>query len=140
MNYAIVVRVSEGFGDLLSDLADPLQREPLALLHGRIQGLPLDELHHQERNALMFADVEDRHNSRMRQGACGTCLAIEALAELPALLTVKVRREDGFQGDDAIHCGIFRAEDAAHSAVAKLIDDFVSPYVFRTFHSLMRTL
>ena len=30
MNHAFAVRVSQGFGDLLADLADALQRGPLA--------------------------------------------------------------------------------------------------------------
>jgi hypothetical protein len=76
----------------------------------------------------------------MRQGARCARLSVEALAELPALITSQVRRKDGLQSDDAIHGGIFRAEDAPHGPVAKLIDDFVSPDVFRIRHSLIRSL
>ena len=140
MNHAVAVRVSEGFGDLLSDLADAIKRRPLALLHGVGQGLAIDEFHHQKRHAFILADVKDGHNSGMRQGACGASLAVEALAELSALVASQVRRKDGLEGDDAIHCGIFGAEDAAHGAVAKFIDDFVPPDILRNRHSLIRSL
>ncbi len=102
--------------------------------------MPIDVFHHQKRHALVLADVKDGHNSGMRQGACGTSLTVEALAEFPALVASQVRRKDGFEGDDAIHCRIFGAEDAAHGPVAKFIDDFVPPDILRNRHSLIRSL
>ncbi len=136
VNDAMAVRVPEGFGHLLSDLADAIQRRPLALFHGIGESLAIDKFHHQKRHALVFANVEDGHNSGMGQSARGARLAIEALAEFVGLYAGQGRCKDGLQGDNSIHRGVARPEYTAHRAVAQLIENLIPRDVLRDRHNL----
>ena len=86
MNDSVLVRVTQGLGDLLPDLADAIERQALALFRCVGQRLPADELHHQKGQAFVLADVEHGNNSRMRKSSGGARLAVKALAKLASLL------------------------------------------------------
>ena len=137
MNHALAVRVSQGFGNLLADLADALQRGALAPFDGIGERSSRHEFHHQKRHALVLADIEDGDNSGVRQSAGGARLAEESLAVFAALIAGQRRGENGLDGHDAVHGRVLGAKDAAHGAVAQFIDDLVPSDGLWCAHSLI---
>ena len=125
MNHALAVRVAESLGDLLADFANAIEGEPLALLDGVGECPALDKFHHQEWRALILADVEDGHNSGMRQNAGRARLAVESRAILFALSAFERRGMDGFESDDAADGRVAGLEDAAHGAAAQFLDNLI---------------
>jgi hypothetical protein len=134
MDDALAVGIAESFRDLLADVADAIEREALALLHGVGKGSAIDEFHHQKRRAIVFTDIEDGNNSGMSQHAGGSRFTLKARAVLKTLLAGERRGMDGFEGDDASDYGIAGFEDAAHRAPADLGDDLISPNPFGNTH------
>ncbi len=126
VNHALAVRVAESFSEMLADLADAVERKPLAFFHGVGEGRALDKFHHQKGRALMLAHVEDGHNAGMRQNARGARLALEACAVLFALRAFERGGMDGFDGDDAAYGGVACLENAAHRAASQLLDNLVA--------------
>ena len=123
---AMFVGVAKGFGDLLAEFADALEREAIAGLGGVRESLSLDVFHDQKGKTILLADVENRNDAGMREAAGGAGFAVEALAIFIALRAAEGDRVNGFQGDDAIHGGIACEEDGAHGAMATLLDDLVA--------------
>src|ERR1043166_4956561 len=78
MNDLILVRVLE-CGTNLSSEFDDLRQIVCRLL---AQVWTIDELHDEEREAVIFADVVDGNDVRMIQRRCGTRLAQEATARI----------------------------------------------------------
>src|SRR5919201_376307 len=76
--------------------------------------LALDVLHHEERPAVVLADVEDTHDVRVREPGGEARLAEEAAAD--AVVTDEVVAEQ-LDGDDAVQLDVLGALDDGHAAV-----------------------
>ncbi len=82
----------------------------------------------------MLTHVEHGDDARVGQAAGGAGFAVEALAELLALLAGQYQGNDGLQGDDAIHRRVLGAIDRAHGAMAQFGEDLVTPDLFGRIH------
>ena len=87
------------------------------------QRAPLEQLHHDERPALVLVDVVDGADVRMVQRRRRAGFAAEALERL-AILRRRVRQE--LEGDETAEPQVFGLVDDAHPALAELRDDAVS--------------
>jgi len=137
MNYALAVRVSQGFGDLLADLADALQRRAIALLDGIGERSSRHEFHHQKRRALVLANIEDGDYSGVGEGAGGACLAKNRWRYSLLCSPASAPGRNGLDGHDAVHGRVLGAEDTAHGAMAQFIDDLVPSDNLWCAHSLI---
>ena len=88
----------------------------------RLERLAVQQFHHEERRALMVADVEQRTDVRMAQRGDDPRLAVEPFAQRG------IHRELGgqhFDRDRAIEPHVPRAIHLAHTTRAERGDDFV---------------
>ena len=106
MNHALAVRIAEGVGKLLADLADAVERKPLALFHGAVEGVTLNKLHHQKGRAFVLAHVEDGHDAGMSQNAGSARLTIKTRAVLRGLRPSERGGMDGLESHDAAYGGV----------------------------------
>jgi hypothetical protein len=68
----------------------------------RLQALSLEQLHHQKGHIPLDAEIGDRDDVRMSQGAEGARLSLEALARAPVfivLLAEHLERDQAVQGE-----------------------------------------
>src|SRR6516164_3695363 len=87
-----------------------------------LQGLAVQELHDDERLALVFTNLMDGADIRMVEGRRSTRLTLEALERRPVARHV-LRQE--LQGDSTAELGVFGLVDHAHSAATELLQDAV---------------
>ena len=111
VNDAVTVCSVERLGDLGGDGQGPLERQRAARQFGR-ERLAIEQLHHQERHAVLLADVEQGADVRMIDPGDGASLTPEAL-ELPR--TRARRRSDRLDRHESIQSRILRAIDFAHA-------------------------
>ena len=95
VNDAALVRVAQGLGNPLADLADAIKAHALAAFQRVGESLSADELHHQKGHALVLAHIEDGNNAGMRQGAGGARFTVKALAKIASPFAGKHQRDDG---------------------------------------------
>ena len=117
------MRGGERVGDL-HRVGQRLAERQLAAPQPRRQRLAVEELHHQEVDAVLVADIEQRADVGMRQGRHGARLAIEALAR--RRVRDQIVRQD-FDRDSPIETRVARLVDFAHAAGAERGDDLVGP-------------
>ena len=110
-------------GERLGDLDRPLDRlvecERPACDPG-LEGLAIDELHHDEVAPGVATDVEERADVRVVEPRDRTRLAVEALAPF---LGSRDRRREQLERDRALEARVDRAIDLAHAAGADTFDD-----------------
>ena len=121
MDDAVAMRGVEGGGDLDGAL-DRLVGRQRALRNSIRERLALEARHDEEVGALVLADVVERADVGVIEGADRLGLALEALA--PIGVRRRFVRED-LDGDGAIEPAVLRAIDLAHAAGAEGRDDFV---------------
>ena len=120
MENAGAVRRIERIGDLdaevdrLMDLDRPM-RQQLA------QGLPLEQLHHEVRSALVLADVVDRADIRVVQRGSGACFGAKPLEGAGVHQIVR----DELEGDGPAQANVFARVDDTHPPGAQLGGDAV---------------
>ncbi len=88
-----------------------------------LEGLAVEQLHHDVRTAVFFADVVDRADVGMIQRGRGLRLAPEAFERLRVAGQI-FRKE--FQGDEAAEIGVFRFVNHAHAAATEFFDHAVA--------------
>ena len=115
MDHALPMRVSEGVGhfDRVAHDVTNGQRPADQTLR---QGLAVERLHHEERKAIVLADVVQGTNVRMAQARERSRLAFEALAAGRAV--GHVPRQD-LDRHHSAEPRIDRAVDLAHAAAAE---------------------
>src|SRR5689334_5355202 len=89
------------------------------------EGLAVEELHRDERVALMLVDLVDRADVGMIQGRRGLGLALEA-AECLGIFGDVVGKE--FQRDEPLELGVLGLVDDTHPAAAQLLENSVVGY------------
>ena len=77
MNDAVLVCIGEGVADRHDELDEAAEVERWPRIHLVAKALPLDELHRDERTAVLPADVEKRDDVGMREGARDLDLVLE---------------------------------------------------------------
>src|SRR5262245_21509761 len=100
--------------DGLMDLERPV-RQQLA------QGLPLEQLHHEVRAALVLADVVDGADVRMVQGRSGACFDAKPLERARVAQIIR----DELEGDGPAQSNVFAGVDDTHPTCAQLGGDAV---------------
>ena len=136
MDHALAVRVTEGVGELLADIADAIEGEALTLLHGTVEGVTVNKLHDQKGRAFVLAHVEDGHDGGMSQHAGSASLTIKTRTVFRGLLPTERGGMDGFESHDAAYRRVIGFEDAAHRAASQFCDDFVSSNKSRGGHGV----
>ena len=124
MHDAALVREAEAVGDLQRDLDRFVGGEPL-VLQPRAQVRAFEQLHRQEREVALLAEVEGGDDVRVVELARGPRLQGEALLVFLAVLDV-VGEQDRLQRDHAVERRILGAVHHAHRAAAELADDLVA--------------
>ena len=95
-----------------------------ALLHALAQRLAFEQLHHQERAAVVRADVVNRQNVRVIERADRARFLLES----PQMVGVgRKRRRQNFYGHVALQARVARAIHFAHPARANRRNDLVRP-------------
>jgi hypothetical protein len=79
----LTVEVSEGTGELSSQLADPLRRERAATLDVKAERLSLDELHRVVAKLTRATELAELHERGVVDCAGALEAALEALARSP---------------------------------------------------------
>ncbi len=120
MHDALLVRVVERARQLDADLDDVLGRHRLVRLQRLGERLPLDELHRDVRMALVFADVEHRHDVGVRKHAGALRLAQEPAVVLAVEAQLRLEELDRQRPVDL---GIVGLVHAGHRPFA---DDFAN--------------
>ena len=87
-----------------------------------LQRRPVEELHDEERAAVLLADIVDGADVGVVQRRCGARLAAESGQGLGIFR--EVRRQE-LQRDEALQPRILGFVHDAHSAAAQLLDDAV---------------
>ena len=87
-----------------------------------LQRRPVEELHDEERAAVVLADIVDGADVGVVQRRCGARLAAESLQGLG--IVGEVGRQE-LQRDEALQPRILGFVDDAHAAAAQLLDDAV---------------
>ena len=95
-----------------TDLCDLARREPLRVAQDGRERPAVDELHHDEVGAVIFAPVEDRHDVGVREVGCGLRLPSEAFDE--GLVNRELREED-LERDGAVELPVHGAVDLRHA-------------------------
>ena len=124
MGDLLLVRGGQRVGERQGELEEPRERQALGG-DQRIERLPLDQLHRQEAHAVGFLGRVDRDDVRVIErgdGARFTGEALEARRDRSAM-----SGGQHLERDVAAQPRIVRAIHLAHSAFAKLRDDFVGP-------------
>ncbi len=120
MDDPLLVRVIERPRQLDADLDDVPRRHRLRSLQRFGERLAFDELHRDVRMALVFADVEYRHDVGMRKHAC----AFRFAQEPPVILAVEAQlRLEQLDRQRTVDLGIEGLVHAGHRAFA---DDFAN--------------
>jgi hypothetical protein len=117
------VRGREPLGNLLRDLDHPLQSEA-AVVHLRAERLSFDQLGDEVLGVAVRADVVDRQDVGMIEGAGRDRFLREAT--LPIGIEGGVVVED-FDRDEALQARVSRAIDLAHPARAQRAHDLIRP-------------
>jgi hypothetical protein len=107
------------FGQL--HLAQDRERRPQADQIG--ERVAAHELHGDEGQTVVLADVVDRDDIGVTEDAGGAGLAREAVAKLGSI----VARPEQLDGDVAADPGISRAVQGTHAALSDQVDDLVPP-------------
>ena len=81
-----------------------------------LQGLAFEELHGDERLAVLLADVVNGADVGMIQGGCGVRFAPEAAERLRIAGDLVGQK---LQGDETMQPGVFGLVDDAHAAAAE---------------------
>jgi hypothetical protein len=118
---ALRVRRVERIGHVEPELEDLARRETI----GRdpaAERLALEALHHDERAALVLADVVDRADVRVVERRGRLRLALEALA---SGLVLEVRFRQELHRHRAVKARVLGLVDDAHPAGAQPLDDAV---------------
>jgi hypothetical protein len=113
---AVLVDVVERVGELAEDVERALDRH--RTVARREQRLALDELHHHvgaERHVL--AEVDDRHDVRMRDLTREPRLVVEAL---PRVVVIGERRCDHLQGEDLAELDVACSKHLPHPTFCEL--------------------
>ncbi len=108
--------------NLLGDVDRTRSRKRSVALDGRLEGDPLDQLHHDEVEALALAVVEHGHGVRVAELGDRRGLEEEALAELRVLVLLVLRAQD-LDGDEAAEGGLLRLVDGPHTSAGDRRDD-----------------
>src|SRR6476661_3597351 len=124
MDEARPMRVPEPVAELLEQLQAARERQSRAVANQLRERFTRQELHRDERIAVMLADVEDRHDVRMAQAAGGARLPREALAKR---LGVQAMAQQ-LDRDEAIDRRIARKKQRPHSAFTDLVEDLIPAY------------
>ena len=121
------MRVPEPVGELLEQLQAARERQSRAVANQLRERFTRQELHRDERIAVMLADVEDRHDVGMAQAAGGARLPREALAKSLGVETMAQQLDR----DEAIDRGVPRKKQRAHPAFTDLVEDLIAAYEAR---------
>ena len=116
MDDAFDVRLVERAEDLPADVADALERQREVLLDGAVQIAPVEQLHGDEEQPLVVAEVDDLQDVRMRQHRGALGLAIEALGQRRVAGHGVVQH---LERDLLAEIGLLGEVDAAHGAGAE---------------------
>src|SRR5215475_5285277 len=81
---------------------------------------PLDELHHDERTALIFSDFVNRADVGMIDACSGSCLSNKPAS---CVLVATWTRCHQLDGDLTIEGGVFGQVNLTHAARAKFLDN-----------------
>ena len=123
MDDATRVRMSECGGD---GRAEPARLVPAKgpFREAGVEGLALDELHHEHGPAAVLEHVVEADDVRVLETCeCGG-LALEALAQLRVVGDPRVEH---LERDDAAEPLVAGAPDHAHTALAELLQGAISP-------------
>jgi len=121
MDDALNVCGIERIRDLDTEIQELLQRERLAV-NVMAQGIAVDELHGDERLAVLLANVINSADVRVVEGGSGMGFSAEAFEGQRILPQIFWKK---FQGDCAVEAHILSLEDHAHTASAKSFQDAV---------------
>ena len=127
MDDAARVRVVERCGDLAHEPDDFLGLEVRALGQHVGDRTAVDELHREERIAILLAQVEERHDARVAERPRDLGLVLEAVDE-GAVLRARARdvQPDGLDRQLALDQGIEGLVDSPHRPVAEVPRDLVA--------------
>ncbi len=115
------VRGVERVGDLHAEVEQGVHRQR-PVRQPALQRRPVEQLHDQERQVAVMADVVERADVRMVERRGGARLALEAL-ERRGILRELGREE--LDGDLAAETRVLGAVDDTHPAFADLVEDAV---------------
>ena len=121
MDNALRVRGIEGVGDLNADLQCVINLNAAAA-DALLQVLAFEQLHHQERLALILFNLVDGADIRMVQQRGGAGLALKTLQR--ALVAVELLGQK-LGGDVAAQVDVLRLVDDAHAARAQLLENAI---------------
>ena len=121
MDDPLAVRCLEGFGDLAADPESLFERKRTAREPLR-QGLPLDELQHEEARPARLLDPVDRRDVRVAQGRQGARLPLEPgqVLRIP-----RQRAGQDLDGHLPVETAVARAPDLSHPSRAEWREDLV---------------
>jgi hypothetical protein len=124
---ALLVRVVERAHELDADLDDRLGRQQLLRVEHVFERAALDQFHRDVRMAALVADVEHRHDVRVRQhaGALGLAQEPDVVFRIAAQL-----RLQHLDRELPVDVGIVGAEDLGHGAFAESGTNLVATYPF----------
>ncbi len=122
------VSVVERGRDLAHERDHPLGLEADALVDDGGDRLAVDELHRQERQPVLLADVEQRDDARVGECPRDARLLVEALDEGPVLRAVARDVEaDRLDRQRALDERVERLVDGSHRTEAERAGDLVAP-------------
>ena len=128
MDDALAVRVVDGGSDLAGQADHVLRLEAVPALDARGHRLTVHELHGQERDAVLVADVEEGDDVGVGEGARDPGLVLEALDEGLVLRTLARDVEpDRLDGEGALDEGVEGLVHGAHRPEADAFEDLVAP-------------
>lgn len=121
---------------LTGQIADLLERQDALLPEHRVEAETLHVLHGDVVEVAFLADIEDRDDVGMREGAGGAKLLLEArLHALELRLTEAGIGLDHLDGDVPLDDGIDSSVDEPHRALAEDVQDLVASELLREAHS-----
>ena len=122
MHDAELVGVGDRLRHVMRDVERLVERQRTYAIDAIGERLALDELHHEEIETVLVADVVQHADVGVVEPRDGDGLALEALAE--ALVFGQPGRNH-LDGDHAVEAGVAAAIDLAHAADAEERQDFV---------------
>ncbi|MCI0537956.1 MAG: hypothetical protein L0Z50_22300 [Verrucomicrobiales bacterium] len=119
MNNSLCMGVVESFSHLRHQLQGfGHGQDALRLVRHVLQGLPVDELHHNVRGLglLFFTHIVNRYDARMGELAGGLCFPEESLPVGLVVTRAEPRSQDGLYGHGPVDDRIMAKEDCTHCA------------------------